>query len=540
MTGQAATRQGDERPTIDFDAMPTLGDIPRYHALWRPHATALWFEGRETDWDSLDERSNQVANALAASGVRPGDRVAFVGKGNDEFFELLFGVAKAGAVFAPVQWRLAAPEIVQIVADAEATALFVGVDQLDRLSDFKASLGRVKMFVGMEGAGENLPAFRSWRDAQSTVDPLVSVRPSDVSIQLYTSGTTGKPKGVMLSHANILSGRREAADHKMPWNEWRDTDVSLVAMPLGHIGGVGWAIVGFLNGAKTVLEREFIPPRVLDVIENLGVSKMFMVPAALQILLAQPRVREIDYSRVRHILYGASPIALDLLRQATEVFGCGFAQQYGMTETCGTIVYLPPEDHDPSGNQRMRGAGLPMPGVEIRVVDAARKPLGVGEIGEVETRSVANMVGYWKQPQATAEALDENGWLRTGDAGYLDAEGYLYIHDRFKDMIVSGAENVYPSEVENAIYGHPSVQEVAVVGVPDDRWGEAVKAFVVLKPGATATQDDIIDFARTRIAAFKAPKSVDFIPALPRNPSGKVLRRTLREPYWAGRDRRVN
>jgi long-chain acyl-CoA synthetase len=222
------------------------------------------------------------------------------------------------------------------------------------------------------------------------------------------------------------------------------------------------------------------------------------------------------------------------------VFGCGFAQQYGMTETTGTVVYLPPEDHVAEGNQRMRGAGKPMPGVEIRITGPERKVLEPNEIGEIETRSIANMVGYWKQPEATAATLGADGWLRTGDAGYIDADGYLYIQDRFKDMIVSGGENVYPSEVESAIYGHPIVADVAVIGVPDEKWGEAVKAIVVLKPGAAPDVESILAFARSRVAGYKVPKSVDFIDALPRNPSGKILRRFLREPYWAGRERQVN
>jgi long-chain acyl-CoA synthetase len=222
------------------------------------------------------------------------------------------------------------------------------------------------------------------------------------------------------------------------------------------------------------------------------------------------------------------------------VFGCQFVQQYGMTETTGTIVYLPPEDYDPNGNERMRSAGIPMPGVEIAVLDADGKPLPPREIGEVATRSVANMKGYWRKPDATASTVSSEGWLRTGDAGYLDEDGYLYIQDRIKDMIISGAENIYPAEVENAIHGHAAVAEVAVIGVPDDKWGEAVKAIVVLKPGAAADVDDIIAYARTKIAHFKAPKSVDFIDILPRNPSGKILRRQLREPYWAGRERQVN
>jgi long-chain acyl-CoA synthetase len=211
-----------------------------------------------------------------------------------------------------------------------------------------------------------------------------------------------------------------------------------------------------------------------------------------------------------------------------------------MTETCGTIVYLPPEDHDPAGTPRMRGAGKAMPGVELKIIDEAGASLPPNTVGEVATRSVANMAGYWRLDEATAATIDADGWLRTGDAGYLDEDGYLFIHDRVKDMIISGAENIYPAEVESAVYGHPAVAEVAVIGVPDDKWGEAVKAVVALKPGMSADPDDIIAFARIRIAAFKAPKSIDFIDALPRNASGKILRRELREPYWAGRERRVN
>jgi long-chain acyl-CoA synthetase len=344
----------------------------------------------------------------------------------------------------------------------------------------------------------------------------------------------------MLTHDNLLAGRKLSMANPMPWNDWGPDDISLVAMPVAHIGGTGWGLVGLVNGAKGVVAREFDPLKVLDYIEHDKVSKMFMVPAAMQIVVRQPRARQVDYSRLKYILYGASPIPLDLLRECMEVFGCGFCQQYGMTETTGTIVYLPPEDHDPAGNQRMRAAGLPLPGVEIRVVDADGNEVPRGEVGEVASRSYANMAGYWKLDEATAATIAADGWLRTGDAGYMDADGYLYIHDRVKDMIITGGENVYPAEVESAVYGHPSVAEVAVIGVPDDKWGEAVKAVVVPKPGMTIDADEIIAFARTRIAAFKAPKSVDIIPALPRNASGKILRRELRDPYWAGKTRKVN
>ena len=526
---------------VDFDQMPTLGDIARYHARERGEAVALTFEGRTTSFAAFDRNTNRVANALLAEGVSKGQRIAYVGKNSDHYFELLFGAAKMGAVMTPIGWRLAPPEVAYIIEDSEAPLVFVGPEVIEQAETVASHLSYRPKVVAMEPQGaDGRPLYEAWRDAAPDSDPGLAIAQTDVAVQLYTSGTTGKPKGAMISHANILSGRRAAAEAKMDWNDWGPDDVSLVAMPVAHIGGTGWGIVGLYNGAKGVVAREFDPFKVLDFIEGDGISKMFMVPAALQIVVRQPRAREVDYSRMKYILYGASPIPLDLLRECMEVFGCGFVQQYGMTETCGTIVYLPPEDHVPEGSPRMRAAGLPMPGVEIKVIDETGAALPPGQVGEVATRSVANMPGYWKLPEATASTIGDDGWLRTGDAGYLDEDGYLFIHDRVKDMIISGAENIYPAEVESAVYGHPAVAEVAVIGIPDEKWGEAVKAVVALKPGMTATPDDIIAFARGRIAAFKAPKSVDFIDALPRNASGKILRKDLREPYWAGRERRVN
>jgi acyl-CoA synthetase (AMP-forming)/AMP-acid ligase II len=524
---------------IDFDRMSTLGDVARYHAEARPDETAFSFEGRDTSFATFERHTNQVANALIAAGLSTGDRVAYVGKNSDAYFELLLGAAKAGVVTTPIGWRLAAPEVAYIVGDSEAKIVFVGPEMIAHIEAVAAELTHRPVVIAMEVASEH-QTFEAWRDAQPDTDPRKPIETSDIAIQLYTSGTTGRPKGAMLTHDNLLGMRRAAAKAPMAWNQWGPEDVSLVAMPVAHIGGTGWGLVGLMNGAKGVVAREFDPTKVLDFIEKDRVSKMFMVPAALQIVVRQPRAREIDYSRMSHILYGAAPIPLDLLRECMEVFGCGFVQQYGMTETTGTVVYLPPEDHDPAGNARMRSAGLPMPGVELKVIDEAGNSLPTGAVGEVAVRSQANMAGYWKLAEATAKTIDADGWLRTGDAGYLDADGYLFIHDRVKDMIISGGENIYPAEVESAVYGHPHVAEVAVIGVPDEQWGEAVKAVVAAKPGVTPDADDIIAFARTRIAGFKAPKSVDFVDALPRNASGKILRRELRAPYWVGRERQVN
>ncbi len=346
----------------------------------------------------------------------------------------------------------------------------------------------------------------------------------------------------MLSSANLLRSRRAVSEARMGWNEWSEGEVNLVAMPIAHVGGTGWGLVGLINGVKNVVARDFNPMEALEFIQRERIAKMFMAPAALQFIIRMPRAREIDYSSLTHILYGASPMPIALLQECMEVFGCQFVQQYGMTETTGSIVYLPPQDRDPKGNARMRSAGLPMPGVEICILDKEEgAALGPTEIGEIATRSAANMKGYWRNESATAATIGEDGWLRTGDAGYLDEDGYLFIQDRIKDMIISGAENVYPAEVENAIHGHPSVAEVAVIGVPDETWGEAVKAIVVLKPEATPDADGIITFTRDRIAHYKAPKSIDFRDTpLPRSASGKILRRELCEPYWAGKERRVN
>ncbi|MGB3721900.1 MAG: fatty acid--CoA ligase [Pacificimonas sp.] len=517
-----------------------LGDLPPFHARHRPGQLAARFEGRETSYADFDRRTNRIAHALIAEGLNPGERVAYLGKNSDEFFELFFACAKAGVVLIPIGWRLAGPEIAYIAKDCEAKILFVSPDMAALAASIMPGCGNIRKTIAMEKGAPELTAFSAWYAGQPDAAPDRTITPDMPVLQLYTSGTTGRPKGAMLSHSNFMDGMALAEKQPMAWNTWSAGDVSLVAMPISHIGGTGWGFRGYYSGALNVVVREFVPGDVLEHIEKDGISKLFVVPAAIQFMLADPRVRDIDYSRLGHMMYGASPIPLDLLRQAMDVFKCGFVQVYGMTETTGGITFLPPEDHDPDGNQRMRSAGISLPGIELRVRDEEGNILPPGQIGELETRSPLNMLGYWNLGDATAETVDPDGWLRTGDAVYMDEDGYVFIQDRVKDMICSGGENVYPAEVESAIYGAPGVAEVAVIGIPDDEWGEAVKAVVVRKPGEDPGADDIIAFARQRIAGFKVPKSVDFIDALPRNPTGKILRKDLRAPYWEGRERAVN
>ncbi len=514
----------------------TVADVTRVHARTRPEKAALHFEGARITYAMLDRRANQVANGLAAERIAPGTRIAILAKNAPPFFELWFGACKTGVVLVPVNFRLAAPEVAYVVDDAAAELLFVGADYYALVETIEPALKTVRRIIALDGNHPRWPAYEEWRARQATHDPDRPIDRGDVAIQMYTSGTTGHPKGAQLTHANLLTLLPTALRE---WGTWRDDDVSLVCMPLFHIGGSGWALIGLYRGLEHVLCKEFDPPAILATIPRYRVSKTIFVPAMLLFLLQAPQCRDTDFSSLDLIFYGASPAPLDLIRQSLKVFGCGLAQVYGLTETTGAITYLPPEDHGEHAIERMKSCGKPMASTEIKIVDAAGNELPPRAVGEIVSRSPQNMKGYWNLPEATARTI-RGGWLHTGDAGYKDEAGYLYIYDRVKDMIVSGGENIYPAEIESALFGHPAVADVAVIGVPDPQWGEAVKAIVVKKPGAQVTAKELIDYARERIAGYKVPRSIDFAETLPRNPSGKILKRELRKPYWEGRERQVN
>jgi acyl-CoA synthetase (AMP-forming)/AMP-acid ligase II len=510
----------------------TLAEIVRHQAATQPERIALTFAEGDTSYGALDLRANQVANGLIAAGLRPQSRVALLDKNHDSFFEIWFGAAKANVVLVPINWRLAQPEIAFIVNDAKAEILFVGAEFFATVVAIRDQLASVREIVVTE---RDYPA---WRDRRSAADPDLPNVGADVCVQMYTSGTTGRPKGAQLTNANLLT-ELSLLDTMGEWARWQNSDVSLVVMPLFHIAGSGYAMVGFFSGAQNVLLREVVPQQILDAIGRYRVTKACFVPAVIQFLMQCPGIRDADLSSLQLIIYGASPIPTALLHRALEVFNCKFAQVYGLTETTAAITCLPPEEHADPDSERLLSCGRALEGVEIRVVGPSGESVPPRQVGEIVCRTALVMKGYWNLPDETAKAFDGD-WFHTGDAGYLDEAGFLYIYDRVKDMIISGGENVYPAEVESALYGHPAVADVAVIGVPDERWGEAVKAIIVPKPDRQATEAEILAYARERIAGYKLPKSIDFVDALPRTPSGKILKRELREGYWQGEKRRVH
>ena len=512
---------GEEQMPQDFNC---IADVARRQAQLRPDAEALWFEGRSTTYAEFDRLSSQCAQALIAAGVRPGERVGHLAKGNDHFFVLWFGCLKAGACLNPVNWRLAPPEMAFILKDAGCRVLVVGDDYADTIEAL--DLPEIHTIIQFEAGHAAWPDFSSWISAHPDADPQCRPAADDDVIQLYTSGTTGLPKGVQLTEANFANVFEAAVSS---WARFEPGEGVLVLMPLFHIAGANVGLLALYQGARSVVMREVDVPAALRTIEGQRVRHGVIVPAVINMMLQHPACAEADLSSMTRIYYGASPISEDVLQRARARFaGAEFTQVYGMTESTAGGTYLRPEMHDPALG-KLRSCGVPTPGFEIRIRNDGRDA-AVGEVGEIEMRSPGIMKGYWNRPEATAEAIDAEGWFKTGDAGYFDADGFLFMHDRVKDMIVTGGENVYPAEVENALFAHPSVADAAVIGVPDDRWGEAVKAVVVLKPGAEADPAAILAHCRERIAGYKVPKSVDFAAALPRNPSGKVLRRELREP----------
>lgn len=516
-----------------------ISDVARRHAKLRPTQTALVFDGRRTSYADLDMHVEQVANGLLAMGVARQDRIAILDSNSDQFYEIWLGAARAGVVIVPLNARLTASEASQVLNDCKPRVLFLGAAYADMIDEVRGQLDFIEKIIV---TGE---AFAAWRESQSSspVSTTTSSDGDDVCIQLYTSGTTGAPKGVQLTTENAIRPFEPAACGAIsPWASTSPKDVFLTLLPHGHVAGCGSGLSGLYAGATVLVVRDFVPDALIALVRREQVTMFVMIPMMIRALVGALPAGSQDCNSVRLIMYGAAPMATASLRQALATFPhAEFAQIYGLTETGGPITHLGPNDHRAiaAGNSGLGlSCGRALPEVEIHVVDFDGKILPAGQIGEIVCRSPQVMKGYWNRPEENRAVL-RDGWFHTGDVGHIDEDGYVYLHDRKRDMIITGGENVYPAEVENALYSHPGVAEAVVFGVPDEKWGEAVKAAVVLKPGHRSSEAEILTQLKDLLAVFKVPKSIDFLDSLPRNPTGKVLRRVLREPYWQGQERQV-
>ena len=522
-------------------APTTFTALVQQRARQQPDATAYRCGERRWRYADVDRDSDRIANALRAAGVGPGDRVAALTKHHVECTLLVLAAAKIGAVAMPVNWRLAPAEVTWILDNGGARFLMADAAFLG-LAD-RSQLPALATVACTDGPHAGLPGFADWHAGASDQLVPVDARGEDPMLQLYSSGTTGLPKGVVLSHAGLLF------NCSLGCAVWHVGAEAVVGNPLPtfHIAGTNMALFPLYAGCSGISFPDFDPAGFIDAIGRHGITHAFLVPAMILFMLQAPNAKDGNYRSLQLISYGGSPISDRVLTDAMATFGCGFLQVYGLTEIAGSATFLMPEDHAASGPKAalLRSAGRPVPGARIRIVDpVSGQDVPEGATGEVLIESPGNMIGYWKNDAATAQVFPEGrnargGWFRSGDGGYLK-DGYLFIHDRIKDMIISGGENIYPAEIENLLMQHPAVADGAIIGVPDETWGEAVKACVVLRPGAALTAPELIAWMRERMAHYKCPKSVDFVDTLPRNPSGKLLKRVLREPYWQGKVRAVN
>ena len=511
----------------------TFADVIYRNALLYPDEEALVCSGERISFSRFNARVNRLIRSLQQSGARKGEVIGILSWNCLEYMDFYGAAMKGGFIASPFNPRLHPEELEYLINYSEANTLFVGPELHETVERLRSRLFKVKNYVCLEGSAAGMVSYKELLSGEEPGEADVEVRRDDPVIILYTSGTTGLPRGALYTHAQKLDNTRIKALEMGT----KLGDRHLMVLPFFHIGGDSHVWPFFLTGGCNVIvpNRSFDPVTVLKTVQEEKVTDMQLVPTQLSALLSHQDLKEYDLNSLNRIYYAASPMPVELLRRGLEVFGPIFAQGYGQTESGPQICTLPKEAHQvmdkPAEEQKvLASCGQPSLGVHVRVVDKDNRDVGPGAVGEIIAQSGSIMTEYWKKPKETAETIVE-GWLHTGDLAYYDEKGFIYIVDRKKDMIVSGGENVYSREVEDVLYKHPAVAEAAVIGVPDPRWVERVHAVIALKAGTKATEKEMITFCKEHIASYKAPKSVEFVDSLPKNPQGKILKKEIRGRY---------
>ncbi|MEK7270143.1 MAG: long-chain-fatty-acid--CoA ligase [Planctomycetota bacterium] len=502
-----------------------------------PDRTALIVDGQHIPYSRIAERSNKVANALHKLGVGKGDKVAMMDVNCPEFVETYFGVARLGAIFVPLNYRARQDELVYLLGHSEASVVIVGERYVELLNSVKASAKGVKHYIALGKPQPGMLAYEKTVSAAPDDEVIADCSPDDVTLLLYTAGTTGRPKGVPLTHGSFESYM--TANVSPPDMEVEETN--LLAVPLYHIAGFQALLAAIFGGRTLAMMPQFDAEAWLTLVEKERVNRAMLVPTMLKRVIDHPSFAKHDISSLRLVTYGAASMPLEVIKKAIQVMpGVRFINAFGQTETSSTVLALGPEDHDLSGTpqeierklQRLASSiGKPLAGAEVTVLDEQGQEVGPNQIGVIAVRGQRVMSGYWKDAEKTAQAMTPEGWLKTGDMGWRDEEGYFYLAGRGDDMIIRGGENISPEEVEQVLQSHSKVEEAAVIGIPDPEWGQQPRAVVVLKEGQQATPEELIEHCRQSLASFKRPRSVVFVNSLPRNPMGKVIRKALREMY---------
>ncbi|MCW5770089.1 MAG: long-chain-fatty-acid--CoA ligase [Rhodospirillaceae bacterium] len=524
---------------IPVTGTETLGEFVERNLVDRPGKPALIYDGKVFTYGESCGRALKLANALYRRGLRRQHRLAILAQNSHAYVEAYAACEVAGYIAAAVNYRLAPAEILYILKDSQPTALLFDTEYAEIVAALRPQLPEIRRYIAI---GADKPdwaeAYEAVLDDAPAEMPPIRSRADDIAYIIYTSGTTGRPKGAMLDHRGQVGFIQIQAVEL----ETKPDDRIFLVMPFYHIGAKCNQLAYSSRGATVVLHRNYDIRAVASAIETEKCTAAHLAPIMVQDLLSLPDLKSFDHSSLRLVQYASGPMSVAQLKRALAAYGPIFMQIYGMTETgLGTVLYA--HEHvlggTPEQTRRLASAGQVPLGYKVRVVRDDGGDCAPEELGEVLISGPGLMRGYWNNHPATLAAI-EDGWMHTGDVGTFDKDRFLYVLDRKKDMIISGGENIYPREVEEAIYAHPAVAEVAVVGVPDERWGEAVKAFVVLKAGGAATEAEIVEHCRTLIASYKKPKSVDFIDALPRLPNKKIDKKQLRAPFWSGRERNVN